>query len=1057
VDNFYITGGTLQSDARCYVQRKTDDELLQSLKRGEFCYVLTSRQMGKSSLMVRTAARLREEGTTVAILDLTEIGQNVTPEQWYKGLLSVLCEQLNIEDDLSDFWQEHRALGPLQRWMKALRELVLARRSDQIVIFIDEIDAVRSLPFSTDEFFAGIREFYNRRTEHPDLMRLTFCLLGVATPSDLIRDTRTTPFNIGHRIELDDFTEAEAAPLARGLGKEDGTAERLMKRILYWTHAHPYLTQRLCRAVAEEARAVSPDGVDRMCKELFLSPRARERDDNLLFVRERILRSEVDLAGLLDLYGNVRRGKRVNDDEANPLISLLRLSGITRVENGRLRVRNRIYERVFDRTWVTDSMPDAERRRQRAAFRRGVLRTAAIASVILIIVSALAFFAIEQRDRAQEQETINRRLLYAAHMNLAMQAWERGDVGRVLEMLNNHQPKPGQEDLRGFEWYYLWRASHSEQLSFRGHTHSVTFARFSPDGKTLATASWDKTAKLWEVATGRELITLTRGVEPFLAVAFSPDGKVLVTAGADAMVKLWDVMTGREVATLTGHTARVNSVIFSPDGTKLATASFDTTVKLWDAATGRALTTFIGHTRVVNRVVFSPAGRQLASGSWDGTVRLWDVATGRSVTILNHPGGDVETVAFSPDGKWLAAGGWHDAVELVDITRRRKVAEFKGHTTLVTSVEFSPDGQWLATGSYDGTAKVWDVATQRELTTLKVSTRNFVTCVTFSPDGKSLVTGSDDGIARLWDIATEQDWSLLKGHAEEVRSLAFSPDGATLATASHDKTAKLWETGTGRELATFSGHTGRVGSAAFSPDGRLLATVSDVDNSARIWDVATGKTVAILSEPGMGHARFFPDGQRLAAAYGHTRLKIWRVATWQAEMTLQNDTPLGDLLAISPDGKRLVTGNDIGTIEFWDADTLQELEALKGHTDVIAAAAFSPDGTILATASFDGTTKLFDAATRQELATLKGHRGWVYCLAFSPDGKRLATGSMDMTVRIWDVPNREELVTLKGHTDLVTAVAFSPDGTTLATASRDNTVKLWRAATEKEVVAGRAP
>jgi hypothetical protein len=218
---FYVVGGTVERDAPCYVERRADSDLYDGLKEGRFSYVLTSRQMGKSSLMVRTAVRLREEGAGVVVLDLTAIGQNLSAEQWYDGLLTHMAQQLDLEDELEEFWAAHPKLGPLQRWMQAIRQIVLPRYLSRVVIFVDEIDAVRSLPFSTDEFFAGIREFYNHRTEDRELERLTFCLLGVASPSDLVRDTRTTPFNIGQRIELTDFTETEAAPLARGFGCDE--------------------------------------------------------------------------------------------------------------------------------------------------------------------------------------------------------------------------------------------------------------------------------------------------------------------------------------------------------------------------------------------------------------------------------------------------------------------------------------------------------------------------------------------------------------------------------------------------------------------------------------------------------------------------------------------------------------------------------------------------------------------------------------------------------------------------------------------------------------------
>jgi len=390
--SFFVVGGTLRRDAPSYISRAADQNLYKFLQAGEFCYVLTARQMGKSSLMVRTAVRLRDNGTQVAVLDLTSLGQNLTTEQWYNGLLERVGQQFGREDELEEAWLRFPQLGPMRRFMRAISDSVLPDLKDRAVIFVDEIDAVRSLPFSTDEFFAGIRECYNRRSLDPQLERLTFCLLGVATPSDLIRDTRTTPFNIGRRIELSDFTEQEATPLIQGLCADDAVGMVLLQRIIHWTGGHPYLTQRLCRAVANDGNIHDTSGVDRLCEELFLSNRARERDDNLLFVRERMLRSEVDTAALLTLYEKVRDGKTVRDDETSPLIPVLRLSGIARVESGVLKARNRIYNKVFDDKWVNASMPGAEIRRQRAAYKRGLKRALAITLPLLLIGAAIAYW-----------------------------------------------------------------------------------------------------------------------------------------------------------------------------------------------------------------------------------------------------------------------------------------------------------------------------------------------------------------------------------------------------------------------------------------------------------------------------------------------------------------------------------------------------------------------------------------------------------------------------------------------------------------------------------------
>jgi hypothetical protein len=381
-NSFYVTGGTLRQDAPSYVERQADKDLYAGLLRGEFCYVLTSRQMGKSSLMVHTAARLQQEGVAVVVLDLTAFGQNLSVEQWYGGLLRRVGLQLDssgaLEDEVDGFWFAQEAhMGPLERWMTALQRLVLPRVPGRIVIFVDEIDAVRSLPFSTDEFFAAIRECYNRRAQDREFERLTFCLLGVASPSDLIQDTRTTPFNIGRRIELTDFTEVEAGALAKGLfyrrDAEDAENTQsdmaspftaaplrpprlcgeegslLLQRVLYWTGGHPYLTQRVCQALATERTGEtstdpltpSPADVDRLCEAMLLTQKARETDDNLTFVRSRLLNSEVDLAALLELYRKVWSGKPVADDEANPLVSVLKLSGVVGTQGRRQKEKGK--------------------------------------------------------------------------------------------------------------------------------------------------------------------------------------------------------------------------------------------------------------------------------------------------------------------------------------------------------------------------------------------------------------------------------------------------------------------------------------------------------------------------------------------------------------------------------------------------------------------------------------------------------------------------------------------------------------------------------------------
>ena len=229
----YITGGTMARRDVSYVVRDADHRLTERLMLGEFCYVLTPRQMGKSSLMVRTASALSERGIAPASIDLSSQGYKLTSDQWYAGLLDTLAERLDLEDKMEAFCAAHANLSPLQLWRRALRHVVLENIAGPVVIFIDEIDITRKLEIETDELFASIRSCYNERTSDSAYQRLTFCLLGVATPADLIRDPTITPFNIGNKIDLRDFSHEEAFSIAPDeIGRSADISPKLMRRIL---------------------------------------------------------------------------------------------------------------------------------------------------------------------------------------------------------------------------------------------------------------------------------------------------------------------------------------------------------------------------------------------------------------------------------------------------------------------------------------------------------------------------------------------------------------------------------------------------------------------------------------------------------------------------------------------------------------------------------------------------------------------------------------------------------------------------------------------------------